>query len=239
MELEYDEPELQLISPAAGPSSMTDGKYYMYESAGLMVLNEQLLRGTISGWELIAEPRNAGTGSMLNPPHPDCVHYDRRAAAVLTTLVSDGISSFPFGIKDPRLTFLFGIWHSALRQIDIDCVPLFSVRPPSAAARALLKRGWLESVDSALELWIRYNTAVLTLHRKFGGSVIIFDESSDYSAQIEVACDKHGLPFDSQTVADFYKPSNEYSKQVLRSSVSTINDAVDSIYEELDALRLS
>ncbi len=239
MTLSETNQSLRLFSPSAGEEYLTDEKYYMYEAGGLMVLNEQLLHGVITGWEMMSSPRNPGIGGMLNPPHIDSLHADERVYAIIGALGQTSISGFPFGIKDPRMTFLYGIWRDAFSALGIQCKPMFSVREPMAAANALVERGWLSSIDVALEIWLRYNSTVLHWCLHADADIVIFDQSDNYLGQIEVLSKKIGLSYDQEKMNQFYKSSEPKLVDSKPLDRHLLRASIIDVYEQLLARRLN
>ena len=208
MEIDTSKGHEPLIAPTTAPESQTDKKYYMYESLSVMRLNEQILSGVISGFEWRSTLVCPGYGSMMNPPHPDCIYQDGRTYSMATYILSM-IPTFPFGMKDPRFGVVFGTWKKILEATnpEINVVPIFSVREPLAGAQALVRRGWMPSMDSALELWLRFNRNILRWHEKFDAKVIIFDQSTEYLGQIDKLVRMMNLDFNEEQIKEFYKPS--------------------------------
>ncbi|MCF6436727.1 hypothetical protein [Pseudoalteromonas sp. MMG022] len=199
---------LQLFAPSSGEEFITEDKYYMYESGGLMTLNEQMLRGAISGWEHYSTARNPGSGSMLNPPHVDSLWMDERVLSIISSFAMTSLKEFPFGIKDPRITFLYSIWAKGVELAGIKAKGIFSVRPPLSAAHALVTRGWMNSYDSALELWLRYNRTVLKWAQEEEAQVVIYNQDDTYLTQIEALCEQIGLNYQQHVMDKFYKAAS-------------------------------
>jgi len=186
----------------------TDEKYHMYETPSVMTVNEQLLRGVVSGFEHQGTLVAPGIGSMLNPPHSDCIYNDLRTASLASYILSM-VPEFPFGIKDPRFAVLFGTWKYifSFTHPKISLEPIFSVREPLAAASALVRRKWMPSMEAALEVWLRYNTRVLKWHEIYDAKIILFDSSTAYLSQIESLTEMMGLNYDEDALQAFFQPT--------------------------------
>jgi hypothetical protein len=222
-----------LMTPATADVK-TDGKYHMYESASVMVLNEQLLRGVVAGFEHQSSRVAPGVGSMMNPPHPDCVYNDIRNAGLVSVLLSM-IPGFPFGIKDPRFAVLFGVWKRifGITNPDIVLVPIFSVRPPLDAAAALARRSWMPSMEAALELWLRYNTDVLRWHELFDAPIVVFDSSEGYLGQIRTLTEMMTLEYDGDALSEFYQPTAPPAVDKVHLHRHPMRASIEDTYDKL------
>ena len=81
------------------------------------------------------------------------------------------------------------------------------MREPLYAAHALVCRGWMNSYDSALELWLRYNRTVLNWAQNDDAKVVIYKQDEHYLPQIEALCDHVGLTYKPEVMDKFYKVS--------------------------------
>lgn len=112
-------------------------------------------------------------GSWYSPPQDTSCISDEHTAALRDALEPYLAQQLPWGFKDPRTCLFLPWWQNQLpeyRQVFIyrnplDCMRSLQTRQaqeliyhPERNAKALF---FWENPDSALELWIRYNQAIL------------------------------------------------------------------------------
>lgn len=117
-----------------------------FEHEEVWQVHEDLLRRLGSSWDdLRPLPASWTTADA-------CQDARQRIQALL----SQEFGSAPcVGIKDPRLSRLFPLWHDVLRDASFDVRVVLAVRHPFEVARSLVARDGL-SPSHALGLWLRY-----------------------------------------------------------------------------------
>lgn len=84
----------------------------------------------------------------------------------------------PWGVKDPRATFLLDGWFEALPEARL----VGSIRHPLAVAASLKARNGFDEARS-LALWAAYNRALLAWRERTGFPIVDHD-APDYEARV-------------------------------------------------------
>ncbi len=106
----------------------------------------------------------------------------------------------PCGIKDPRMLFFLDIWSEFVRTYAI----IGTYRHPIAVSNSLSERNNISFRDG-IDIWLRYNRQLITLHNKFQFPLIRFDLSDkDLYCQLVGRCaEQLGLDPDLEQIGDF------------------------------------
>lgn len=191
--------------------------------------------------ELVRQVAERSGGHQNNPPLPEELRFSALDAVTVASLVRL-IPSFPFGIKDPLLTFQYRHWKSAItaEHGDLSVVPLVSLRPPLDLAHALLKRGFCRSLRSGLDLWLRYYSEVWHLERT-GESprILLYDGAAEhYLRQIEALCDEHGLEYAEGPLRELFRPGRGHHHHPSELERHPLASTLQDLYAELESRSL-
>jgi hypothetical protein len=112
-----------------------------WEPNEVAALHDEILASVGSKWSALAGPREAWFDS------PQAGVYVERIKEIVLSEYGDAPL---FVVKDPRLSVLFPLWSAALRDLDIACNPIISVRNPYEVAQSICRR---EAQDDPHSVW--------------------------------------------------------------------------------------
>ncbi len=143
------------------------------ESLTIRGLNDRLLEANGGAWDL-------PPASLTWEPS-----FAAKRDAVLSVFENKG----DWGFKDPRTLLTLPFWMAGIA--DLAYVGTF--RHPLSVARSLLARDGIGR-NKAFELWISYNTLLLSYWSQFQFSIISFDlPIADYAQRLTSICEQIGL----------------------------------------------
>ena len=224
--MEFKEKTLKLFKGDESSGEKSDLSYDLYEIHAVMESNEKILRG-LGNWGNLTRLICGSSGSMVNPPYPECIALDYMNASFIL-LMLERVPHFPFAIKDPRFVFLFKAWKTLIEAGGAIAVrPILSVRPPLEGARSLVKRRWVPSLAAGLELWLRYNLQVLRLCENEKALLVYYEDKSSMLEQVKKLCDHLDLDFSEKKVSEHlrFRPTqdnldnSEFENHPLKSSL--------------------
>ena len=117
-----------------------------FEHDEIWQIHDQLLRETGSSWNDIRK---------LQPHWQQSPAADQARDRLGALLEQDFTSKPLWGIKDPRLSRLFGIWPELLDGLGAEARVILAVRHPMEVAVSLTQRDGLDPAHG-LALWLRY-----------------------------------------------------------------------------------
>ena len=130
------------------------------ENAEIMKLNDKVLEYNNGTWD--SPPSDLKWNTELS---------DERDLIIYNFLQS---KKPVFGFKDPRTTFTLPFWEERLSNIFL----VGSFRDPVSVAKSLGKRNNMKTSE-AFELWIKYNSKLISLYNKYQCFLVNFDVEKD------------------------------------------------------------
>lgn len=179
-----------------------------YESTYVKALNDEILNDNSGKWDAPPEKIVAGT-----------LHKER-----INKFIKEISAYSPCGIKDPRILLMVDVWFES-----VDC-PLIvgTFRHPVAVAKSLYKRNALSEADS-YSLWIRYNSKLVELHKKYNFPLIEFDlaDKDNYCYQVSLFALKLGIKPDISAIQKFVSERLDHSEE---TSINKIPEECKKIF---------
>ena len=119
-----------------------------------------------------------------------------------------------FAIKDPRITYIFELYQTALSELNIDVVCIVPIRYPLEVAQSLKKRNNF-SINRALLMWAEHILLTEKVTRQYSRVFLDFDAYlNNPKKEILLLSEIPGIKF----TKDFYKQEDEI-KEFLDSNL--------------------
>ena len=188
-------------------------------------------------------------GSWHSPPADTSRISEEHAAALGTTLEPYLAQPLPWGFKDPRTCLFLPLWQKQLaeyRQVFIyrnplDCIRSLQTRQaqeliyhPEKNATALF---FWENPVKALQLWIRYNQAILDAALSAPDNTLLVSYEALVAGFPIIECVNRQLGLSLNTSADTgVRPQGSNSKRSVKQPYGLPDDALQQAHELTMAL---
>ncbi|KQC09757.1 MAG: hypothetical protein APR62_13385 [Smithella sp. SDB] len=147
------------------PPAFDNEKGY-FENIDIYNVNETILSSLGSSWDsLFALPSQWWLNTNLN------IYKDE----IRDILRQEFESSEIFGVKDPRLSWLFPLWREILDSLNIEYHIIIPVRNPLEVAMSLAKRNNF-SLEKGTLLWTSYNLEAEQQTRKYPRLILSYNK---------------------------------------------------------------
>lgn len=198
------------------PPNDANPKGYI-ESKKIMIFNDRLLAKMNSNWD---DPLSSTKALSKNYR---LTSKDYRDAADI--LRSEFLDARLFVLKDPRICRLLPFWTKALAKLEINTLPVLTVRNPLEVASSLRTRDGM-STEHALLLWLRHTLDAEYYSRKIPRSVNTFEDLLSNPTQV---IQNIKASFDSDS--GLFNPSNsvtDFVSEDLRHERSSVQHLTNS-----------
>ena len=161
---------LNTLDVDVGPNDMPPNTYNekgYYENMDTCRLNDDILDSLHSSWD---DP------SLLSDVWWKQSHSMSQFSESIINIIKDNYkNSDLFGIKDPRISRLFPLWHEALDELGIQSRAIICFRNPLEVAQSLKKRDGF-SINKSLMLWLTYMFEAEFFTKKVKRTFVSFDD---------------------------------------------------------------
>lgn len=145
-------------------------------------------------------------GAWSRPPDRVVVTAARQAE--MQAVARELAQRPPCGLKDPRILLALDAWNEAVGGAAL----VGTYRHPAAVAASLASRNGMPS-GAAIDLWLRYNTALVERHRDQPFPIVEFDlqDPEAYCATVARIAARLGLASDHARIRAFVSAELDHS----------------------------